>query len=214
MRRDNDISINSGKALGFAIPPFIPFRNIVIAGTKEYKEITGQISNAGNRTSEDAPAELISRLNSGLVERTSFQVPVTLTMNDDNGDLSLRLPCDPIISLSGKNIIIRRYVSKSKKAGSIKERWSQDDWEINIQGILSGDDAESTGELCRQLRELCENGKNGLAITCDFLNNYMGIWRIAVESFEFPFTKGLVDQNFSIKAYSDDVYDLLIEQNV
>ena len=38
------------------------------------------------------------------------------------------------------------------------------------------------------------------------------ITRIAIESFSFPHTAGAENQQFSIKAYSDDDFSLLIEQ--
>ena len=44
-----------------------------------------------------------------------------------------------MISLQGQNIIVRRHVNKGAVKGTIKERWSQDDYTISIEGILIGE---------------------------------------------------------------------------
>lgn len=41
-----------------------------------------------------------------------------------------------MISLNGQNILTRRHVSKGTIKGSIKERWTQDDYSVRIEGIL------------------------------------------------------------------------------
>ncbi len=64
------------------------------------------------------------------------------------------LPLEPLVSISGKNTIIRRKVAKSKLNGTIKERWSQDDYEVTIQGVVSGSDESKYPE--NYLRKLVE----------------------------------------------------------
>ena len=97
--------------------------------------------------------------------------------------------------------------------GSIKETWSQDDYEITISGILQGEDLfkdKDTGHIAT-LRKYLE-AQEAIHITCDLLNNVFDIQRICIESYDFPFTKGLENQAFTIKAYSDDNYQLLEEK--
>jgi len=121
------------------------------------------------------------------------------------------LPVDPMVSFSGHNNIIRRYVAKNSMRGSIKSRFSVDDYQITIAGVLIADDGDSLNKLIQTFRELLENGKNGLSITNDMMNSCLNILRIAVEDYDFPFTKGIGNQAFTIKAYSDDAYTLLID---
>ncbi|EJX08106.1 hypothetical protein EVA_03786, partial [gut metagenome] len=67
------------------------------------------------------------------------------------------LPYEPIISVNGKNVIVKKQVSKGRVRGSIKERWSQDDYQIKISGILidpSG--SEYPEEYVMKLKRLCE----------------------------------------------------------
>ena len=121
-----NIALEHQNALGFSMPPLIPFKTFV--SVQEGNEV-------------ESSAELKSRLESGLVENTNWIVPLTfqkLTFIENGKETTLddfKFPLDPIISLASKNIITRRYVNKTKTRGSIKERWSQDDWEITISGV-------------------------------------------------------------------------------
>jgi len=145
-------------------------------------------------------------------EGTLFLVPVKLRLEKENKDTEgYRLPLDPLISISGKNIIRRRYVAKSKMRGSIKETWSQDDYEITIAGLLQADDQDALGRHISRLKKYLEVAES-VHIVCNLLNNVFAITRIAIESYDFPFTKGVENQAFTIKAYSDDNYQLLEEK--
>jgi hypothetical protein len=143
-------------------------------------------------------------------ESTLFLVPVKLRLNSESENGGFQLPLDPLISISGKNIIRRRYVAKSKMRGSIKETWSQDDYEITIAGLLQNEDQGYLNDDIFTLREYLEAAES-VHIVCDLLNNVFDITRIAIESYDFPFTKGMENQAFTIKAYSDDNYQLLEE---
>lgn len=194
------LALRSQNALGFALPPFVPFKTKV--------KVRGY---AGDGT--PLSDELQEAVDSGrlAIGETCWQVPVRLRLDSEpEKDGGLLLPLDPLVSVSGRNVITRRYVSKSQKRGSIKERWSQDDWEITIAGLITDDDNATTAAYMAELRRYCE-ARESIHITCDLLNNYFDVTRIAIETYDFPFTKGIENQQFTIKAYSDDLYDLLIE---
>ncbi|MCL2290826.1 MAG: DUF6046 domain-containing protein [Bacteroidetes bacterium] len=146
-------------------------------------------------------------------ESTLFLVPCTFTYvrEGEKEKTEFQLPLDPLISVSGKNIIRRRYVAKSKMRGSIKETWSQDDFEITIAGLLQAEDEEKMNEYIKTIREICEC-KESVTIKCGILMDVFETTRIAIESYDFPFTKGIENQAFTIKAYSDDNYQLLEEK--
>jgi hypothetical protein len=133
-----------------------------------------------------------------------------------------QFPLDPIVTISGKNVIARRNVMKigniDKRRGTIKELWTQDDYEINITGIfineyyednMFGDDNLPEWDL-RKFRNYCEERKT-LMVQSEVFSIY-NITKIAIESYSLPFTEGLENQKFSIKAYSDDDYDLFIKE--
>ena len=128
-------------------------------------------------------------------------------------------PIDPIMAISGKNVITRRYVAKMKtqqgndtvlRSGSVKESWSQDDYDITIGGVLIGDDAEDLREMVQDLRSVLEAGET-LKVTNEMLNMGYGITNLVVESYSFPHTKGLQNQAYSIKCYSDSSVNILEE---
>lgn len=130
-------------------------------------------------------------------------------------------PYEPMINISGKNNIIRRNVAKwnndnnGKLSGTIKERWSQDDYTITITGVLMG--SLLTGDVSdcypisdfKRLADLLTTSKE-IYVRCEPLQ-LLKINRIVVEDFSFPFTKGENVQAYEIKAYSDFSYNLLIE---
>lgn len=136
----------------------------------------------------------------------SQQYPLTFSCD---GLDDFTFPIDPIISLSFSNIIIRRHVAKGSKRGSIKERWSEDDVSITITGVLASKQGNYPTAV-KHLREYFEyRGK--IDVFSPLLNSH-NIFSIAIESLDLPPTKGLENQSFQIKAYSDDVFNLLIEQ--
>ena len=105
--------------------------------------------------------------------------------------------------------MVRRSVAKSKVAGTIKERWSQDDYSISIIGCLSNQDDIYPESDVRKIVELF-NERQSLEI-CQEILLLLGIKFMAIESLNLPHTKGLGNQNFEIKGYSDENTDLLIE---
>ncbi|MBQ7899361.1 MAG: hypothetical protein IJ307_05860 [Bacteroidales bacterium] len=118
------------------------------------------------------------------------------------------LPYEPIVSVNGKNVIVKKQVSKGKVRGSIKERWSQDDYQISISGILIN--PSGTGfpdEDVKRLRRLCEAGKVQVMSP---LMEVFSIDQIVIEGYDFPFTSGPNNQAYTISASSDDIYKLLL----
>lgn len=135
----------------------------------------------------------------------------------DDEDKAWILPYEPMVNISGKNTIIRRNVAKSNNEliGSIKERWSQNDYEITITGVLIGSIMTGDVSQCYPLEDfqklkefMCKPAR--LKVTCPPLE-LLGINYIVIEDFNFPFTKGENVQAYEIKAYSDYDYKLLLE---
>lgn len=119
-----------------------------------------------------------------------------------------KLPCECLFSFSGSHEIVRRKVAKSKYRGTVKERWSQDDWVITISGVLVGDGEYPTDDH-NQLLEYLESGLP-IQVYCEpfYLKN---INQIVIEDWEFPHSDGLENQVFTIRAYSDSPINLLVE---
>lgn len=182
--------------------PFLPFRNkqgIAVVEKTEDEQFTWEA---------DRPVS----------EEQQF-FPLSLSI--DEGKTYFRLPYEPLISISGKNVIAKRKVAKwnaenSKQlTGTIKERWSQDDYEITITGALFGAIERGNYEDCypradfEKLKKVVTNSKE-IWINSPPLE-LLGINKIVVDDFSFPFTKGENVQAYEIKACSDYSYNLLME---
>lgn len=128
------------------------------------------------------------------------------------------LPWEPMINIEGRTVLAKRYVAKNGKnnIGSIKERWSADDFDITITGTLFGMRERGTvaetypREDMERLRDYLLSAE-ALEVQCEPLQ-ILGINRIVIESMNFPFTKGENVQAYEIKALSDFDFQLLIEE--
>ncbi len=205
---------------GYALPPFfrkflqetIPFLDIKFGEGEERKSSELPSYEKGN---EVLPTELsnydkISRKPSIGHLPQIFPLRMKLEQDIDFWEL----PFEPVISIKGKNVIVRRAVAKSKQRGTIKEYWTQDDYEITIVGYFINDE-EANAYPTRQverLRQICESGLV-VQVQCEILSTF-GITQMVIEDWDIPFTKGENIQAFALKCYSDDAFDLLVEDNV
>jgi len=135
-----------------------------------------------------------------------MQQPLRLCLEEAGAEEWL-VPMEPMISLTGQHIIVRRHVNKGRIRGSIKERWCEDDYSITIEGILIGSDGEYPESDVSHLRSYCEAGH--VKALCPLLEIF-GISRMVIESWDIPFTSGTANQNYTLKCYSDDIYKLLL----
>lgn len=148
-----------------------------------------------------------------IVRTNALGIPMVMPLSlrlDVEGAEEWLLPEEPMISITGQNIITRRHVSKGRLRGSIKERWTQDDYTVKVEGLLLGRDGRYPKSDVERLRRYCEAGK--VKVLCPLLEIF-GITQIAIESWDIPFTSGTTNQNYEITAYSDDIYKLLIARD-
>ena len=134
-------------------------------------------------------------------------MPLTL---EGDGLEEWLLPMEPMISVNGQHVMVRRQVNKGTVRGSIKERWTQDDYTIHIEGILMSRDGTYPSDDVEKLRRYCEAGS--LKALCPLLRVF-GISHIAVSTWDMPFTSGAANQNYTIEAYSDDMHKLLLSRD-
>lgn len=130
------------------------------------------------------------------------------------------LPWEPLINVSAKNIIAKRYVAKagSKLIGSIKERFSTDDYQITITGAFYGPKMRGKYEEVYPKKDM-EKLRDYL-LTAEKIRVYseplqlLGITHIVIEEVNFPFTKGEDVQAYEITAVSDFDWSLLYEKKI
>jgi len=187
----------ASRTLGSVLPPYFLNRKVSISPVAQYPEFI--------RMDDEQLTETIRNNALGI----PMMLPLEIKKPDER-DFWL-LPLEPLISITGKNLIIKRNVSKKNFRGSIKEYWSQDDYSIDINGMLITPDSDDVypEDDVRRLRELCE-AKTALEVKSPLLNIF-DVFRVVIEDFEFPFTKGANTQAYCLKCSSDDLYDLLIE---
>lgn len=130
------------------------------------------------------------------------------------------LPWEPLISINARNNIAKRTVAKagSQFIGTIKERFSTDDFEITITGAFYGNQLKGTSQETyprkdmERLRDYLLTPER-LEVNSEPLET-LGINFIVIEEMNFPFTKGENVQAYEIRAVSDFNWDLLYERKV
>lgn len=199
------------RAMGLTkVPPYWLFRENNFHGVNlGYISAAKTIPDSSGfdvETMSDAELEDVVRTN-------ATGVPMVLPLRfqlEESGAEEWLFPMEPMISLNGQNILVRRNVSKGRIKGSIKERWTQDDYSVRIEGILLGTDGKYPDADVAKLRSFCEAGHvNAL----NPLLEIFGISQLAIESWDIPFTSGTINQNYTIQAYSDDIYKLLLSRD-
>lgn len=128
-------------------------------------------------------------------------------------------PYEPMIDFGSGNNIVKRNVAKQgeKLIGTIKERWSRKDFDITVTGVLIGSIMRGKPEDCFpkdqfiKLFDFLKHSKE-LFIYCYPLE-LVGITKVVVEDYRFPFTKGENVQAFELKLTSDYSYELLIKED-
>lgn len=199
------------RAMGLTkVPPYWLFRENNFHGVNlGYMSAAKTIPDSSGfdvETMSDAELEDVVRTN-------ATGVPMVLPLRfqlEESGSQEWLFPMEPMISVNGQNILVRRNVSKGKIRGSIKERWTQDDYSVRIEGILMGMDGKYPEADVAKLRSFCEAGH---VKALNPLLEIFGISQLAIESWDIPFTSGTINQNYTIQAYSDDIYKLLLSRD-
>jgi hypothetical protein len=129
-------------------------------------------------------------------------------------------PYEPMLNISSGNSIVKRNVAKQgeKLIGTIKERWSRKDFDITVTGVLIGSIMQGKAEDCfptEQFIKLFEFLKHSKEL---FVFSHplelLGITKVVVEDYSFPFTKGENVQAYELKLVSDYSYELLIKEDL
>lgn len=144
-----------------------------------------------------------------------YQCPLRLKLKSEPETAFWTLPFDPVMSVRGGNDIVRAKVlkqdnSNNERRGTIKEVWSQDDYSIQIAGLFMGESEDDIPMAdLEKLRNMCE-AREVIEVECDLFEVF-NIKYIAIEKFDFGHTAGRQNQQFSISAYSDDDFSLLVK---
>jgi hypothetical protein len=126
-------------------------------------------------------------------------------------------PYEPMINIASGNNIVKRNVAKQgdKLIGTIKERWSRKDFDITVTGVLFGSMMNGTADDCYPKDDLIKlfdflKFNKEFYVYCHPLD-ILGVKKVVVEDYSFPFSKGENVQAYELKLTSDDSYKLLLE---
>lgn len=199
------------RALGLTkMPPYWLFReNNVLGKNLGYLSAAKTIPDSSEFNVETMTDEELE----DVVRTNARGIPMVLPLRfqlEESGSKEWLFPLEPMISLNGQNILTRRHVSKGTIKGSIKERWTQDDYTVRIEGLLMGEDGKYPEEDVSRLKAFCEAGH---VKALNPLLEIFGISQLAIENWDIPFTSGTTNQNYTIQAYSDDIYKLLLSRD-
>jgi hypothetical protein len=139
----------------------------------------------------------------------NYLCPITISYAGDrvyNPD-SWTMPQEPLVSARRSNVIIRNPILKNSDTGTVKELWSAGDWELEIKGVVFGDDPTKLPEAeINRLRWFAEV-KRAIKVKSPFFV-LLGVEWMVIESIEFPETRGYNYQAYVIKAFSDKPFEL------
>jgi hypothetical protein len=155
------------------------------------------------------------RINQADAETPEEKQFFPLSFSFTEGGKKWLFPYEPMLNTNSGNNIVKRNVAKQgeKLVGTIKERWSRKDFDIQVTGVLIGSLISGSVEDCfpkKKMIELFEYLKfNKEFFIYSPLLVELGITKVVVEDYSFPFTKGENVQAYDIKLVSDSSYDLL-----
>lgn len=141
-------------------------------------------------------------------QTVAMVMPFTFYLSKDEEWL---LPYEPLISVQGENIIIKRNVAKFEGRGSIKERWTEGDIKVIIEGMfVNADPTKYPTTEVQKLRRVITQRRE-IKIKNELLS-LLNVNYLVIENYNLPFSKGENVQNYSLTALSDDSYNLFIKE--
>lgn len=158
------------------------------------------------------------RLNQADAETPEAQQFFPLSFSFTQGGQKWLFPYEPMLNTSSGNNIVKRNVAKQgeKLVGTIKERWSRKDIDIQVTGVLIGSLLTGSVEDCfpkRQMTELFQFLKYAKEFYIYHpLLEIEEVTKVVVEDWSFPFSKGENVQAYDLKLVSDFAYNLLIKE--
>lgn len=93
--------------------------------------------------------------------------------------------------------------------GTVKEYINQDDWQININGIITGANGVYPTRAVMALHDICQ-APVSIPVVSWYLQNF-NIYNLVIESFAFDQEPGGISkQNFSLNCISDRPIELIL----
>lgn len=144
-------------------------------------------------------ARALSILGTPIYEQITFK----------NKDFEYTLPDWPLIDIAGANIIVKTPINKRK--GTVKEYINEDDYQVNIRGILINYYSdEYPYDLLEEFQQIFKK-KEALQVTSPVLN-ILDIHNLVIENVRYPEVEGFNHiQPFVLQCLSDEPIELEIK---
>lgn len=160
-------------------------------------------------------------------ENTAFGLPVWMDfrveafdyiLKDSNGKEikvsvpEVHIPCC-IVEANGSKSIVKTAIQGLNTRGTVKEYINHGDVNISIKGVIANDKSNVLpGEKLNALIKLIE-APVSIKIKHNFLNNYLQVFNLVIESYSFPSKQGMQNlQLFELNCVSDEPIEL-VEKN-
>lgn len=134
-------------------------------------------------------------------------IEMPLKISTPDGEM-WEFPVEVLVNIKGQQKRIDRFPLRGKGNGSHKERWSLDDYSIDVKGVLvdleNGVYPEKDSLVLRQILE------SGQAKIESPILRIWGIERMVFDSWDIPFTVGVPLQEFIFTGKSDNLFDSLL----
>lgn len=132
--------------------------------------------------------------------------PYFMTLAVQNGEETRWFPNEPLVSISRKKTIVETATVGENRTGTVKEYICAEDYEIDIKGVIIGDDDSYPAEEVKNLNDLF-NLKGTLEIQKNPFFELFGIQRIILKTISFDEMVGKQSiQKYTIKAVSEEPF--------
>lgn len=205
----------AARTMGMKLPPYWLYRKDLLRVVPSESYVPGDPVDVSRVDGYEAVQRMSDAALVDMVRTNALGLPMQAPLSFYVGGDEYLLPYEPVISVKGKNIITTRSVNKSSgqrsRRGTVKERWAQDDYSVDIEGVLIGRDGRYPSDDVVRLRKICE--QVAVEVRSPLLELF-GINRLVIEEYEFEHTPGLANQEYSISAMSDDAHELLLSEQL
>ena len=189
-----------------AVPLTTLIRTYNLAGIRPLSVRDNPYDGKINQADDRDPELYKSTLGTPVVIDLTFQ-SVTFTQNRQVTTDQVRVET-VLCTVSRPTIIVKTQIQG--RNGTVKEYISKDDFQVSINGIITGQNGQYPEAEALAVQRMAE-APVSIPVVSRFLNG-MGIYNIVVTDYSMPQNAGGISrQDFSINAISDEPLELQIQ---
>lgn len=149
-------------------------------------------------------------LNSKITRREGVAIDKIILADQSIDQATIKLDLDCVIVEAELPKVIK-YTQLQGRNGSVKEYIADDDWVINMKGVIVSGDKESYPQTEVGLLQELSAIKDRIYVSSEFINKLLDVTSIVIERIKLPQREGKISQQaFEIIARSDTAFELEI----